>query len=61
MVPPALRHPTAPSQVRGCAVGQGFAARDAESGFVQLSNHGPELRGSTPGFAPRCFLKLRST
>ena len=57
--PPARRHPTAPSQVRGRATGRG--SFDAGGGSFHPSNHGPELRGSTPGGARRCLQKFSST
>ena len=76
MGPPALCQPTVASHVLGVTTGTatdspvtsqalgdalGRPARDAGTGVRQPPNQGPELRGSTPGYARRCFLKFSRT
>jgi hypothetical protein len=59
MRPPARRHPDAASHVAGGRTGLGSDLTGWRT--RQPVNHGPELRGSTPAGARRCFLKSSST
>jgi hypothetical protein len=57
--PPARRQPTVASQVLG-----GSTGRTPDGDGIRRPhpvNHGPELRGSMPGAARRCFLKFSRT
>jgi hypothetical protein len=59
MEPPARRQPTAASQVLGSATG--LASRGVDGEPRHPPNQAPELSGSTPGAARRCFLKFSRT